>query len=386
MASSASGRFYELDILRGAASLLVVAYHYVHFYCTWEFNIEYLQRFPFFDLLKPIYFHGNSFVEMFFSISGYVFFWLYREGIAGGLVSFKDFLVARLARLYPLYIVTLIVVVGLVVLFRMQYGYDYVYQGNTKTNLLLSVLMVQQWIPGSLQSFNGPSWSISVEMALYGMFFLFCWLKLGRVWLWGPVIIGIILNSVWSTQEIWRGPPSFFLGAMAFYAVQDIKARAYAVNLRKLIGAFVIIGWVCAAIFGYELLPETPDYSFVSIVFSRESLIFFLMPLTLVATGLWEGAIIPEHLKPLSWLGDISYSTYLIHFPLQMTLVLFLNRLPVHQKIDMVSSPMFFLSFFAVLIGLSILSYAYFEMPTRLWLLKRFSPRIQPEPIPKSAL
>ncbi len=364
-----NGRFFELDILRGVASLLVVAFHYVHFYHTDQFQPDLYVDVPFFDLLRPIYSHGQWFVELFFTISGYVFFWLYREPIMAGAVSFRTFVIARLARLYPLYIATLILTAGLMIIFHSLYGYDYVYQANTAGNFALSALMIQQWWPGAVQSFNGPVWSISVEMGLYGLFFLFCTLKLGRRWLWVIVAVTTPLMWLWPEIAFFRGLPSFFLGGIAYFVARELSGVG--VPIRKGILGVVAAGWIAAYLFGHDGLMNGQ----VSWVFSREVMVLGLMPLTLVAVELWRGAIPSERLKPFVWLGDISYSTYLIHFPLQLLIMIGLNGLAPATKAAVIASPLFFMAFFGALIGVSILSYGQFEMKARLWLLRRFSPR-----------
>ena len=44
---------------------------------------------PFFWLLKPLYIQGWAAVDLFFALSGFVFFWLYSENIAERRVTPK---------------------------------------------------------------------------------------------------------------------------------------------------------------------------------------------------------------------------------------------------------------------------------------------------------
>ena len=71
----------------------------------------------------------------------------------------------------------------------------------------------------------------------------------------------------------------------------------------------------------------------------------------------------------LGFLGDISYSTYLIHFPLQLALAVLATRFALAPADFMHAWVM--LAFFAVLIGLGALSYAYIEKPAQTWLRSR---------------
>jgi peptidoglycan/LPS O-acetylase OafA/YrhL len=60
-------------------------------------------------------------------------------------------------------------------------------------------------------------------------------------------------------------------------------------------------------------------------------------------------------------LGEASYGLYLIHIPV---LHLFL-------QLGWVRVPMLFPAYLAIAIGLSVLSFYYFETPTRRWLLQQ---------------
>ncbi|MBW8881725.1 MAG: acyltransferase, partial [Asticcacaulis sp.] len=102
-------RFFELDILRGVAAFMVVLFHYKHFLLDDTGNFDY-NHMPFYTLLAPIYVYGQNFVELFFSISGYVFFWLYAEAVSERRVGLRSFFIARFSRLYPLFFLTFILV------------------------------------------------------------------------------------------------------------------------------------------------------------------------------------------------------------------------------------------------------------------------------------
>jgi len=78
----------------------------------------------------------------------------------------------------------------------------------------------------------------------------------------------------------------------------------------------------------------------------------------------------------LGFLGDISYSTYLLHFPMQLTLALIALRIGLEPAFFMQGWVM--LAFLAALIGLGSLSYFFFEKPVQNWLRKGIVPRAAP--------
>src|SRR4030067_380382 len=96
--------FYSLDVTRGLAALSVVFWHWQNFF--WDGNesgkID-LASAPLYGLFFPFYDRGLLAVYYFFSISGFVFFWLYSERIRNRDISVWNFSVFRFLRLYPLH-------------------------------------------------------------------------------------------------------------------------------------------------------------------------------------------------------------------------------------------------------------------------------------------
>ena len=70
-------------------------------------------------------------------------------------------------------------------------------------------------------------------------------------------------------------------------------------------------------------------------------------------------------LSSLAWVGRVTYSSYLIHFPLQILFVLTLGW--VASPLDP-RSGLTVLAYFAVLLPLSLLTYSGFERPLQDWL------------------
>jgi peptidoglycan/LPS O-acetylase OafA/YrhL len=97
-ATQESSRLRELDSLRGIAALAIVFWHYS----------QHFQAFPLFGLLQPFYRAGYYSVDFFFVLSGLVLARAYLK--QERRLHFTDNAMRRIARIYPLHLVTLLCV------------------------------------------------------------------------------------------------------------------------------------------------------------------------------------------------------------------------------------------------------------------------------------
>lgn len=381
-ARTEEARFFELDILRGLAAILVVVFHYKHFLLSDTEMFDYAHL-PFGVVLAPVYVYGQYFVELFFAISGYVFFWLYGDAVAHRRLSARSFFTARFARLYPLYLAMLVAAAVLQSTYSAIHGAPFIYKHNTAGDFVLSLVMIQQWLPGAEQTWNGPSWSLSVELFLYIAFFAVAFFRGHRPGvLIAIVVAGLIFKHVQAepVSDFSRGVPSFFLGGLVFHAVRYLDHERNGIWRRRLDTA---LKWLVPVLWGLtyaraqpliwkpvsaalNLPPPVPFLDTLTI----EGFIYGLMPLTLLALGLrrenWSHPLLSlERLRNWAWIGDISYSVYLIHFPLQLMVMLVMKSLTWPERVAIFASPLTFVAFLAVAIWLARLSFIYFEMPLR---------------------
>ena len=112
--------FYWIDFSRMIAALSVVIWHYQHF--AWPGNFIKEQQ-PLYKYLNIFYEKGYGGVHVFFCISGFIFFWKYRETISSRVVEGKEFFISRFARLYPLHLLTLFLVAFLQLVYFNIFNY-----------------------------------------------------------------------------------------------------------------------------------------------------------------------------------------------------------------------------------------------------------------------
>jgi len=350
-------RLHALDALRGVAALCVVVWHWQHFFAVggdWPDGWQRSDQ-PFYLLLKPLYVQGWAAVDLFFVLSGFVFFWLYGEKVRARAVAGFEFARLRFSRLYPLHFALLLVVAGLQLVFLRATGGFFIYQANDWSHFIAHLFMVENWWPRSPQSFDGPAWSVSIEVLLYCLFFVLCRLGLRRGWQMALVALaGSALLFV--DEHIGRGVIGFFMGGVAFTLWE--RWRDGSATLSRWLMAATVTGWVTLAVLLYRdspLLANGEGNMGFLVAFD-----YLLCPLTVLTLALRESVRGPSKL-PLEYLGDISYATYLLHFPLQLGLALIALRLDLDSDFFMQGWVM--LAFYVILIGLGALSYRFFERP-----------------------
>ena len=367
-----SKRLYSIDALRGVAAMGVVVWHWQHFYSisgSWAPNWNRADQ-PFYAFLLPLYLQGWMAVDLFFAVSGFVFFWLYLDPVAKREVTAGQFARQRFSRLYPIYLLTLLIAAALEMAFHRATGNYFIFAANDWYHFIASLFLVQQWLPpDESQSFNGPDWAVSIEVLLYVIFFLGARLRLrGPLYAAFMVLVGALIFP--HEGQIARGIMGFFMGGLVFYASSAIAARARAKSFAVAIAAVTLVAWIVAIVEVYLgpiqaafLAAPTPVAHFFAANTYQIYLFSFILivsPLTLTTLALHEEVFGAPYTR-FTFLGDISYSTYMVHFPMQLTLAL----LALHfgwKPTDFMSG-FVMIAFYAAMITLGALSYNYFERP-----------------------
>ncbi|HEY9218085.1 MAG TPA: acyltransferase, partial [Phenylobacterium sp.] len=116
-------------------------------------------------------------VELFFILSGFILCHVYRSQVEGRSFHYGKFLWARLARVYPLHLATL-VGLGALALAATVAGVGVDPNILSWESLPANLLLVHAWGFAPVAGWNHPSWSISAEWFAYLSFPLFAWAAL----------------------------------------------------------------------------------------------------------------------------------------------------------------------------------------------------------------
>lgn len=289
----------SLTGIRGLAAMAVVFYH-LRNAMEQRFGLEALNCFS----------GGYMAVDLFFVLSGFVLSYNYFDLFCGGIRrrDYVDFIVKRIARLYPLYIV-----LTFVYFFKNTAGGANPYGGDLSiADWLLNLTMMHSWgfdTPRLL----GVSWSISTEFLVYFLFpFIVHLLGLGSVAglslavLSSAAIVAIALSGqgvsgnldvvgTGSLLPALRCLAEFSLGVLSCQAVR--RRSSFPVNGSNVPSAIAGIAVVAALYFRLDVVA----------VFLFPPCVALLSLQTRCGAILFAG-------RPVHYLGEISYSIYLVHF------------------------------------------------------------------------
>lgn len=378
MTSNISGpdRLHALDALRGAAALAVVFWHWQHFGGIGSTPLAFERHLqPQYGIFRIFYDHGWLAVDLFFSLSGFIFLWLYRRSISAGQITAARFFVLRFSRLYPLHIVTLLFVTIGQLAYISMHGSKYIYGNTDASHFALNLFLISSIGLENGYSFNGPIWSVSVESLLYVGFFILCRAKLTK-----PVILlfisaigfGLIYKLY---PPIGRGIGSFFLGGVTYAVYRRLNDHQSSKRISLYVVGLTILLWAATVAHVYLglALKDIPVLWRLSGIFpSRGFAEIALFPMTILSLALYESKF-SVNIAGLELLGSISYSSYLLHFPLQLSFALILPAIGMNSAFFQTNTSL--VLFFALLILMSAASFKYLEMPAQQHLRRRWLTR-----------
>jgi peptidoglycan/LPS O-acetylase OafA/YrhL len=357
-------RLCALDVSRGIASLAVILWHWQHFAFNGDAPPANLDRTsqPFYGVLKIFYENGTEGVTYFFLLSGFIFFWVYMTSIGNRSTGFRTFWVQRFSRLYPLHFMTLLIVALLQTLYTWQKGSPFIYRFNDTYHFVLNLGLASGWGFEEGFSFNGPVWSVSIEVLLYLLFFIVVFRRLGQMFICYCISLVAFLLSLLFSHDLFSGLALFFAGGFVFHLTHQIASKQP--RLRRTVYAVAVLSWSLTIVNYYvlDLSALVLRLGLPGFLLLRAFPGYMLFPATICSLALLEinrGNI----LKSYSWIGDITYSSYLLHFPLQLifALLVIFGLL----KPDFYLAPLALIVFFFILIPVSYLTYRNFERPVQ---------------------
>lgn len=378
-----TGEIRALSGLRIVAALWVVLFHFR--------PLLQMASPPVYDSLKPILDCGAQGVDLFFILSGFVLTWNYldRMGDSWSTKATLHFLWLRLARVWPLYLVTLHLA-ALWIIFTLNVGdFPSTEAGTlTATSYIRQLVMVQLWFQPFFDgsSWDGPAWSISAEWLAYLLFGLLVLavfrieratrarglLLLAVAASLPPVLLLMASGGQFYTPWSWlpRIVLQFTAGALACAAVRKLRPTD---RVRRGAGfaSVVLIAAIVGALYWFNAHPIPTirdDFGLVDVAF---------MPLV-VALAIGTGTL-PALLSTrlLVYGGQVSFGLYMVH-ELVHTAWLWIMAQYQITMVPSLNAKLVFVGLIAVAVVLAILLFHIVEEPARMWMRRMVGERRTP--------
>jgi peptidoglycan/LPS O-acetylase OafA/YrhL len=357
MAQAGRRTFETLEGLRSVGALIVVVRHVP-------------------ELFGNVYWPPESFlaVDLFYLVSGVVVAHAYANRISAG-GQLKRFVLTRLIRLYPLYLVGLALGLAAAVIAY----YTDPHSGWTPFKLaeaagtgLLMIPMVAG-LEANGATLDGPVWTLFPEL-----FANFTWAGLLK-WLAWPLVIAIMAVcgfGVWRATEVFdqldvgygagetwaalaRAGYSFFAGVLILRLLGGRRIEA------------PIVSWLCLAALAALLLFNPGDELATRY---EVAVVIAGFPALILVAGLFEPG--PRVGKLFGWLGRLSWGVYLFHLPLGRLLEeTVLKGAALPKGLEGLPMGAAFLA--GVLVFVWLMD-RFYDTPVRTWLTKRLIPAPEP--------
>lgn len=367
----AETRFYGLDGLRGVGAMTIVILHYRGLSDKWIDNNTSIN--PYFHQIAALWKYGWLAVDFFFLLSGFIFFWKYGKAVSEKAITLTNFALLRLTRLYPLHLCALASMGVAQLLYYNATRTTFIYGNNNLYHLILQLTFLNYgWIETG-HSWNASAWTIALEMAMYFIFYAVCFGRQNRTlislglflvaiqfWVKGPVANVPFLN-----EPFLRAGVSFFLGGTILYFYEALRLNP---KIAAIVGA-AMLGFV-VVLLGLTQLIALGDVSLISVTGPRLNADWMIggFPCLLLGCLLFRPASQLFGSAPFRYLGDISYSVYMLHLPVEVLFGWFSIRL---WQLDFLNKGVFW-TYVAVVMILSTLSHYYFEKPVMRALRRRY--------------
>lgn len=368
MSHSAQNRLEELDSLRGLAALTVVAHH-----CLIMLPMIYFDsNLPTADaaranLLKYTPLHalwaGHEAVLLFFVLSGFV---LSLPFFTGRAVCYRSFGIKRLCRIYVPCIIAMLVGIGLrelCVAPRIT-GASPVLDGLWRAPVTPRLVAGCTLVAGTfnLADYNSVLWSLVHELRIsivMPFLALFVW---KRHWATGiacatglyAAAYYVLVHSSYDMESLVVTAsyiPMFLVGAVLAKhragLVRSFRAMPLVVRLGIMSGAVACYTYPYISRMGGDRYPSKEPVATIGAA---------AIIVVALASGRVSGIL---RARPLLFLGRISYSLYLYHFTVLLTLVHLLNgRWPL---------PLILATAAAISVPVSAIAYKLVEVPSIRW-------------------
>ena len=358
--------------LRFVAALGIVVFHFGAVQVTAPVGLLAVVQ----QLAQRVAAYGLIGVNCFFILSGFVLAYTYIDRTGRRRGSPRTFWVARLARIYPAYLVGMGLACG-----PLLWYHDAPTQRLLRLAFVPVLTLMQAWVPALANTWNPPGWSLSAEAFFYLVFPLLA-VPLGRL---GRPRLCALLAALWAALLLApvallllvppaaRAPGSYWEQIVSYEPLLRLPEFLLGVTLGRL---FVL---------SPTPLPRARAAPLAAAAAGALALALLVaphLPFLLVHLGLFDplfaaliyglacqrGRLSALLSRPaMLLLGEASYGIYILHAPIWAWLTHLTGRPPAALALP------YFLAYVVLLSALAVLSLRFVETPARRLIRRRFA-------------
>ena len=345
----------SLTGVRGIAALYVACYHFLE-----PFNAHWNPLFLHFTQ------HGYNSVDLFFILSGFVLTLSSKKLFDNGFSTkpYGTFMKRRFARIFPIYVV--LTVIYFILKFKLK-GWD---------AFFINLTLLQILFPNT-EGIVGPSWSLSAEWIaylLFPLFLFFVYRVRNKFWPIVTLLTGfIILFIVARTNSEWMNgfqPLPRINGPLDRFRQLAALLRCFSEYIIGITLYFLYAKYhpKYSKYYHYPSIPAAL-LIIVCLFIHNSDLVLVLGFAMLVFSCSTDTGIVARFLgwQPIYFLGEVSYSLYLIHEIVDRTLKYYYKH---HYTGSYLNAPVI-LTYLTAIIFLSYLGYRFVEVPAREYLRRK---------------
>lgn len=213
----------------------------------------------------------------------------------------RNFIIRRCARIYPAHFVSLLIMTALTGWWELNSARPFISYNNDAWHFFLNLLLVNNWGLGVDNSFNVPAWSLSVEFLCYAIISILLARRRSFNFSFYIFFFAVMLTQISSdpsVRNLGNGIAYFITGYWTSILYRPMQTR------------LLVILFIIGSTLFYVSLN-------VSLGLQKIIWMFAVFPIFITIIYHFDNTVSFLKSRPLKFLGNLSFSIYIWHFPVQ---------------------------------------------------------------------
>lgn len=341
-------RVVVFDLLKFICAICIACFY--HYYNDFPMHYGFKTR-----MLRFVGTYGYLLVELFFIISGFLFYRSYYKKIKSKDFKFIPFFKKKYLGFVPIVALSSFTMFVLQQIYYNMFGTYWIWDFNGLSELILQSTLIQHVLNFTRVSLNNVVWYISVMLMCYILYYFISKLCIKYKTKF-PFILTVFAalliqsyncNIVLMNSNILRGYISFGIGIVISILVEKEENLKPLAKLSALSLGFILVAKI------FSKAGIVTNISLILNFIIYPAIIFILLYLE------FKMKKIPEKLDEfIKYLGNISFGIYIWNLPIQLATTILMSKISFLPKTDTI---LFIVIQVVIHIVVAIISYHFVE-------------------------